>query len=174
MFWTRELLYAREAVQLAVQYRGFEMDAAVFVPNRLRSNAFRVLRVSADATLSEIHKAAGSMRRAVSLGLMFTSEADVPLLGAIPRTEADIRAAIGRLENPVQRLSDRLFWFHLPPESRIADASQRPNESDGAVRNHEEALRGLFAALEAGFDPAGVSLWTRTLRAWHQVVSDDD
>jgi hypothetical protein len=149
------------------------MNAAVFVPNRLRSNAFRALRVSTDATLSEIHKAAGSTRRVVALGLMLTSEADVPLLGEIPRTEADIRAAIGRLENPVQRLTDRLFWFHRPSESRIAEPSER-REVDVALRNHEEALRSLFAALEAGFDDTGVSSWTRALRAWNQVVSDDD
>ena len=86
----------------------------MFVPDRLKTNAFRVLRLSADATLSEIHKAAGSMRRAVSLGVADTTEADMPLLGEVSRTEPDIRAAIGRLENPTQRLSDRLFWFHVP------------------------------------------------------------
>ena len=146
----------------------------MFVPNRLKTNAFRVLRLSADATLSEIHKAAGSMRRAVSLDVANTTEGDIPLLGETSRTEVDIRAAIGRLENPTQRLSDRLFWFHLPPELRGAKAPTRPSESDGAVWGHDEALRGLFSAFEAGFDDVGVPVWVRALRAWHQVVSDDD
>lgn len=145
----------------------------MFVPDRLKTNAYRVLRLSADATLSEIHKAAASMRRAALLGLADTTEADMPLLGEIPRTEADIRAAIGGLENPVQRLRDRLFWFHLPPESRDAKAAVAA-QPDGAAWNHDEALRGLFAAFEAGLDDAGVPLWIRALRAWHQVVSDDD
>ena len=146
----------------------------MFVPDRLKTNAHRVLRLSAEATLSEIHKAAGSMRRAASLGLADTTEADMPLLGEVPRAEADIRAAIGRLENPEQRLSDRLFWFHLPPESRDAKAPGRPRQSDGAVWNHDEALRGLFAAFVASFGDVGVRVWIGALRAWHQVVSHDD
>src|ERR1039458_5855194 len=100
----------------------------MFVPDRLKTNAFRVLRLSADCTLSEIHKAAGSMRRAALLGLADTTEADMPRLGEIPRTEADIRAAIGRLENPVQRLSDRLFWFYLTPQSRDAKVPEGPGQ----------------------------------------------
>jgi hypothetical protein len=136
----------------------------MFVPDRLKTNAYRVLRLSADATLSEIHKAAGSMRRAVSLGVAHTTEADMPLLGQVSRTEPDIRAAIGRLENPTQRLSDRLFWFHVP----------RSSEPGGAVWHHDESLRGLFAAFVAGFDDVGIPVWIGALRAWHQVVSDDD
>jgi hypothetical protein len=146
----------------------------MFVPDRLKANAYRVLRLSADATLSQIHKAAGSMRRAASLGLADTTEADMPLLGEVPRAEADIRAAIGRIENPTQRLSDRLFWFHLPTESRNARALARPSQPDGAALDHDEALRGLFASFEAGFDDVGVPAWVRALRAWHQVISDDD
>ena len=144
------------------------------MPDRLKTNAFRVLRLSADASLSEIHKAAGSMRRAVLLGVANATEADMPLLGEISLTEADIRAAIGRLENPTQRLSDRLFWFHLPPESRNTKAPVRPSGPDGAVWDHDEALRGLFAAFETGFNDVGVPAWVRALRAWHQVISDDD
>ncbi len=146
----------------------------MFVPTRLKTNAFRALRLSADATLSEIHKAAGGMRRAVSLGVANTIETDIPMLGELPRNEADIRAAIGRLENPTQRLSDRLFWFHLPHESRNAKTPARPSEPDGGACAHDDALRGLFAAFEAGFDNAGVSAWTSALRAWHLVVADDD
>jgi len=114
------------------------------------------------------------MRRAASLGLMGTTEADMPLLGEIARTEADIRTAIGRLENPVQRLSDRLFWLHLPPESRDAKAPARPANRNRSGWNHDEALHGLLGAFEAGLDDAGVTLWVRALRTWHQAVSDDD
>ena len=146
----------------------------MFVPDRLKTNAYRVLRLSADATLSEIHKAAGSMRRAASLGLADTTEVDMPLLGEVSRAEADIRAAIGRLGNPAQRLTDRLFWFHRPPESGNVQAAVRPSQPDGEGLDHDEALQGLFASFEAGFADVGVSVWVRALRAWHQVISDDD
>ena len=151
----------------------------MFVPDRLKTNAYRVLALSANATLSEIHKAAATLRRAALLGLAGPTEATMPLLGETPRAEADIRIAIGRLENPVQRLSDRLFWFHLLPESQDAKALARPAEAiqgqaDRVVSDHDEALHGLFAAFEATLDDAGVSLWVRALRAWHQVVSNND
>lgn len=146
----------------------------MFVPDRLKTNAFRILRLSADATPSEIHKAAGTIRRTASLGVAVSSEADIRLLGVIPHTEANIRAAIGRLENPVQRLSDRLFWFHLPSESRDVKAPALRSESDGPEWDHDDALRNIFATLEAGFDNVGVPLWIRALRAWNQVVSNDD
>jgi len=151
----------------------------MFVPDRFKTNPYRVLRLSADATLSQIHKAAAGMRRAAALGIAGTIEADVPLLGELPRTEADIRTAVGRLENPVQRLSDRLFWFHFPPKSQDAGPPARPTEvipgqPDGVAWDHDEALHGLLAALEAGLDDAGVARWSRALRSWHQVVSNDD
>ena len=150
------------------------LNQAMFVPDKLKKNAYRVLRLSADATLSEIHKAAASMRRAAALGIAGTTEADMPLLGEISRTEAEIRAAIGRLENPVQRISDRLFWFHLPPESKNAKAPGRPYQPAGVAWNHDQALHSLFAAFEAGLNDASVPIWIRALRAWHHVVSDDD
>jgi hypothetical protein len=54
-----------------------------------------------------------AMRRLALLGVAETAAANMPTLGALPRTETDIRAAVGRLGNPAQRLADRLFWFHL-------------------------------------------------------------
>src|ERR1700731_1187387 len=86
-----------------------------------------------------------------------------------------LRRIFGRLENLTQRLSDRLMWFHQPPESQSAPKGPAgPSELDGADWNHDEALRDLFAAYEAGFDDVGVPVWVRALRAWHQVVSDDN
>ena len=146
----------------------------MFVPERMKTNAYRVLGLAADATLSEIHRAAGSMRRAVSLGVAKTTDADLPLLGEISRTESDIRSAIGRLENPTQRLSDRLFWFHRPLEVVNAQASVRPNNPNESARAHDEALRNIFAAFESGFADIGVSAWINALQRWHLVVSEDD
>jgi len=151
----------------------------MFVPDGLKTNAYRVLRLSANATLSEIHRAADSLRRTAKLGLAGTNEADNPLLGEVTRLEADIRRAIGRLANPLQRLNDRLFWFHRPRHPRNADSTALATEAipgppDRAARCHDEALTRLFVAFEAGLDDAGVELWVQALRAWHIVVSEDD
>jgi len=154
------------------------LHKAMFVPDIIRTNAYRVLRLLGNATVSEIHKAAASLRRTAALGLAGTTAADLPQLGEVPRTEADIRTALGRLENPEQRLNDRLFWYHMPPESRAMKARSQTTEAtagetDGAAWEHDEALHGLHAAFEAGVDDAGVRLWVQALRAWHQLVSDD-
>lgn len=150
----------------------------MFVPDGFRTNAYRVLRLAGNATLSEIHKAAAIVRRAGTLGLAGTTEADIPLLGEVPRTETDIRTAVGRLANPTQRLSDRLLWFHQQPQPENAGMAPLatesiPNPLDASARCHDEALRGLFCAFGAGLDDSGVAAFVRALRVWHDVVSDD-
>jgi hypothetical protein len=119
------------------------------------------------------------MRRAAVLGLADTSDADIPFLGEIPRTEADIRTALGRIESPVQRLRDRLFWFHLAPKSldtksisRVAETF-RDDPRAAAVLDHDKALHALVAATNIGLDDAGIQLWIRAIRAWHLVISND-
>ena len=148
------------------------------MPDILKTNAFRTLRLSANATSSEIHKAAASMRRDAALGIADTTAADIPDLGEVPRTEQDIRNALGRLANPEQRLRDRLFWFHVLPQSKDAKAQARPTDEVSQMqtiaRDHDEALGCLLAAFKAGVDEPGLSLWVQALRGWHQVVSDDD
>ena len=52
----------------------------MFVPDRLKANAFRVLRLSADATLTDVHNAAGDLRRATLSDAITVTEADIPEL----------------------------------------------------------------------------------------------
>jgi molecular chaperone DnaK len=66
---------------------------AIFAPDYFKSNTYRVLRLPAKSNYSEVHKAAASMRRAAKLGLIETAEVDMPYLGEISRTEADIQTA---------------------------------------------------------------------------------
>ena len=98
----------------------------------------------------------------------------MPVLGELPRAEADIRTAIGRLENPAQRLGDRLFWFHRLPQQRDTNDPAPPSELDQVALNHDEALHGLLAAVARNLDDAGVAFWVQVLRTWHQVISNDD
>ena len=136
-------------------------------------NSYRVLRISASATLSEIRSAAASMRRAAKLGVTSTNDLDEPLLGDVRRAESDIRTAEGRLENPQHRLSDRLFWFNLGIQVQ-ANETQGEGTGVGTISSkHDEALRTLFAAFGSDLTDAGVQVWTQALRAWNQVVADD-
>ncbi len=147
----------------------------MLVPDSLRTNPYRILRLSSEATVSEIHKSAASIRREVRLGLGETTAADLPFLGQVNRAERDILAAIGRLENPEQRLRNRLFWFHrVSPHAGARVGVSEFIEAEGGRSRHDNALRGLLNAINADLDDAGVQLWIGALRAWHQVVSDDD
>ena len=137
----------------------------MFVPDRLKANAFRVLRLSADATLSDVHRAAGELRRAALLEANTATEADVPALGDVSRSEADIRAAVGRLENPEQRIADRLFWFYSVGVTTPVRQS---------LKKHDLALREIFDTFAGSLDEECIWRCARALRSWHQVVLDDD
>jgi hypothetical protein len=138
----------------------------MLIPARFQTNAYRVLRAPAASTASEMHHAAIAIRRAVTLGLATLTAEDIPTLGPLSRSETALREAIGRMENPAQRLRDRLFWFHGTPT--IEASTLAPIE-----KAHDNSLRDLFASLEASLDDT--TLWTAALRQWHQqVVSQPD
>lgn len=150
----------------------------MLLPDGLSTNAYRVLRLSANASSSEVHKAAERARRASALGMAPSNDVDINLLGVLPQTDADIRASVSRLGNPAHRLKERLFWFHQVPEAELTDPSAPGSEFAAGdlaeiIRRHDEALRGLFNAFHANLDDAGAAAWVRALRRWHTIVSDD-
>jgi len=141
----------------------------MIVPDAFRTNAYRVLRLSVSASVSDVHKAAASMRRAATLGLAGTTEADILALGQLSRSDTEIRAAVGRLANPLHRLSDRLLWFYTLPRSVVQAVQVSPDPA-----GHDQALHNLFKAAEAGLGNSGIAAWLKALRVWHAVICDDD
>ena len=130
----------------------------------LTENAFRVLGISADASASDMHKAAAKARRALSLGLEEISEADLPQLGPCLRTEATIRTALGQLLNPAERLTHRLFWFY----------SRQSKSANDAFGNHDHCLARfvkLTTTEAARFEPKD---WKTALLNWWLFLSRDD
>jgi hypothetical protein len=140
----------------------------MIAPDFLRLNAYRVLRVPASASAFDIHKAA--MRRAAAPGLPATSEIDIPALGEVPRTDADICTAVARLAKPVQRIMDRLFWFCQLPAS--SDGQRTYFSMDPT--DHDAVLRMLLHSSQLGIDEFGLAARVKALRAWHTVTLDDD
>jgi hypothetical protein len=143
----------------------------MMTPDALRLNAYRVLRVPASASVADIHKAADRIIQAEP-GLYKTSEVDIPALGDVPRRDADITAAIARLTNPVQRLTDRLLWFCKLPTP--GSTTQFASAMDPA--GHDAALRDVIhlTTKQGGLDESDLAEWVKALRAWHAVTSDDD
>jgi hypothetical protein len=150
----------------------------MLLPDGLSKNAYRILSLSASASSSEVHKAAERARRNAALGLPPADDVDTGLLGSVSSSESDIRAAVSRLGNPTHRLKERLFWFHQPtgaqvPDFGSGDSAFAAGDLLPSVRQHDEALRGLFNAFRANFEGPGAALWVRALRRWHAIVSDD-
>jgi hypothetical protein len=143
----------------------------MMTPDALRLNGYRVLRVPASASAADIQKAADRMRQAEP-GSYKTSEIDIPALGDVPRRDTDISAAVARLANPVQRLTDRLLWFcKLPTPGRATNIASAMDPA-----GHDAALRDVIhvTTKQGGLDESGLAEWVNALRAWHAVTSDDD
>ena len=147
------------------------MNPHINVPATFSLNAYRVLRVPASADASR--RPEGCRQHAAGRVWCFqTFQIDILKLDIVSRREADIRAAVGRLANPVQRLTDRLLWFcELPAPSKAHRTSTAMDPS-----GHDTVLRDLIdiSTVKDGLDEARLAVWVKTLRAWHAVTSDDD
>jgi hypothetical protein len=53
------------------------------IPRWLKENSYRVLRLSANVTATDAHKAASSMRKMALLGVNNSSDSDFPALGPL-------------------------------------------------------------------------------------------
>ena len=134
-----------------------------------RLNAYRVLRLPASASASDIHRAAASLRRAATFGGFRMCASDIPELGHITRSDADISAALDRLADPVQRIADRLFWFSQLPTS----SSGHHSTGVRALTEHDRVLDAQFAAMRGGLDANGLAAWLKALRGWHTLSRDE-
>jgi hypothetical protein len=134
-------------------------------PDWLASNAYRILGVAVRAGPKDVHEAAAALRRSASLNMLKPLATDPPALKSPDRNEANIRAAVGRLENPAQRLQDRLFWFN-------GGASGEGMPGDPAIA-HDAALQKLIGAAQAGLTNSAIDLWAEALMAWNAALADE-
>jgi hypothetical protein len=87
--------------------------------------ALRALGLGAWATQPEVFEAASALRLALKVGVRKTFDGDAAWLGEVARKESDVRDAVGRLSEPVQRARERLFWFHLPvPRTHVSTVAE--------------------------------------------------
>src|SRR5215208_3189164 len=133
--------------------------------------AFRVLGLGAGAAQGEVFDAAASLRLALKVGVRKTFEGDAAWLGEVARRESDVRDAVGRLSEPVQRARERLFWFQQPaPRTQVSTVAEltaaveevlkrvpvEPFDRDGA--NEKQGARLADDAAAALHDAALLAL----------------
>jgi hypothetical protein len=165
-------------------------------------SAFRVLGLGAGAAQGEVFDAASGLRLALKVGVRKTFDGDAAWLGEVARKESDVRDAVGRLSEPVQRARERLFWLQLPaPPIHVTTVAEltaaveellkhvpvepfgpdNANEMEGARLADEEAAALHDAALLAlagvvRLDPtlgAGEA-WARALRLWRRLFGCEE
>lgn len=162
-------------------------------------DAFRVLGLAAGAAQAEVFDAASSLRLALKVGMAKTFDGDAAWLGEVARKESDVRDAVGRLTEPVQRARERLYWFQLPaPRAHVSNVAEltaaveellkrvpvRPSDSEdeGAARLADEEAAALHdAALLAlaglvRLDPLlhEGEAWVRAFRLWRRLFACEE
>ena len=152
----------------------------MLVPSWLLENPFRVLRLSASATLADAHEAASAMSQMVELNTLAPAESDIPSLRPLTRTETSIQAALERIETPSQRLFDRLFWFHQATLEEITPAGVKPaNKVPGlsaqrTVVRHDDALRAFLRLYESDRVASDLLAWVEAFHAWHAILTSPE
>jgi hypothetical protein len=78
---------------------------------RYQNNAFRILGLKPNVSMREIMKRVNEIKVKISLGMEIVYEYDFSWMGTLDRNEHSIINALQRLENPISRLKEEIFWF---------------------------------------------------------------
>jgi hypothetical protein len=165
-------------------------------------DAFRVLGLAARASQGEVFDAASGLRLALKVGVRKTFEGDAAWLGEVARRESDVRDAVGRLSEPVQRARERLFWFQLPaPAAQVSTVAQltaaveellkrvpvepfRPSGADevqgapladgAAAALHDAALLALAGVVRLDPSLHEAEAWARAFQLWRRLLAREE
>ena len=78
---------------------------------RYQNNAFRILGLKPNVSMQEIMQRVNEFKVKKSLGMDVVDEYDFPWMGPLDRSEQNVLNSLQRLENPVSRLREEIFWF---------------------------------------------------------------
>lgn len=144
-------------------------------------NAYRILGVLGNASQDAINHAADVMDASLKMGVGSTTSWDMPWLGTLPRSEADVRDAFGRLNDPNQRIRERLFWFHegetllkgLNRET-IVEIAAKWAEMDRPAARHDSTLLKVVGALILDPKFEDNNRWLEAINLCKQLVESDE
>jgi len=150
-----------------------------------QENAFRILGVSANATLKTVRDAYNTLKQRGKLGGLGLVDDPLCFLSNIERSEPNVRDAFNKLQNPQTRLKERLFWFtnstYADEDALVRLASKDPKkaiqiwESDQNYTSIANLAR-LRHAICIFKDPdvQDTHLWMKALGSWRIIIESDD
>lgn len=84
---------------------------------RYQNNAFRILGLTHEASIKEIMQHVNEIKVKKSLGIDVSYEFDFSWMGNVDRSEQNVINALQRLENPISRLKEEIFWFWIDTDT---------------------------------------------------------
>lgn len=153
-----------------------------------RRNAFRLSGLPVDATARQMRRRGDEVQAAVRLGLPVQTAVQILPLDPPPDAEA-VRTAILRLRDPVQRLTEELFWFWPTPTPTPAPTPAPAPETEDQARTTWQAIAKDPACtteervvakhnlgvleLALALEELTVRGWRATYDAWAEVLAGD-
>ncbi|RJQ63191.1 MAG: tripartite tricarboxylate transporter TctB family protein [Desulfobacteraceae bacterium] len=180
-----------------------EQLLALATPQIYRRNLFRVLGLPVNATSKDVHRQQKRRQMQEKLGVTPSDNRSGPLSLKPPPTEDEIRAAMERLNHPVDRLLDECLWFWPTNASAAADpaikalesgevkkasqiwSGQSKTKGPGEVASHNLAVLYHLAALDHEENLTQKSLdqkrqellaniWRRAFTQWNTVLDGEE
>jgi len=107
---------------------------------RYQNNAFRILGLKPDVSMKEIIHRVNEIKVKTSLGMDVVYEYDFPWMGTLDRSEQSVINALQRLENPITRLGEEIFWFWF-------DTNHDKEAINYLVQNNRQPAHDTWKAL---------------------------
>lgn len=118
-------------------------------PDIYRRNLFRVLGISVNATPKDVQRKLKRQELQKKLGIETYSASSNPFALNPPPGDLEIRDAMERLNNPVHRVLDEVFWFWPTNGNDTGDAAFTAIET-GDIKKAEEIWNGLITSDDKG------------------------
>jgi len=118
---------------------------------RYQNNAFRILGLNPNVSMKEIMQRVNEFKVKKSLDMNVAYEYDFPWMGPLDRSEQNIRNALQRLENPVSRLREEIFWFWF-----VTDCDKKA--INYLKKNDHQAAHKTWSALRTSENPTKESM----------------
>jgi len=136
---------------------------------RYQNNAFRILGLKPNASMKEITKRVNEIKVKISLGMNVEYDYDFTFMGPINRDEQNILNALQRLENPILRLKEEIFWFWFETDSDIEAISYlAQNNRNGAHNIWDVQLT------EGNFTEKSISAYWNQIILAHSTIIEEE